>query len=99
MQRGGFVYIMTNKNNTVLYTGVTNDLIRRFYEHKNKLNPKSFTARYNINKLVFYEGFHRIEDAITKEKQIKAGPRQKKIELINSINEEWKDLYEEVSEF
>ena len=99
MQKGGFVYIMTNKNNTVLYTGVTNDLKRRVYEHINKIDPKSFAAKYNINKLVYYEGFHRIEEAITREKKVKAGSRQKKIELINSINKDWNDLYEEVSEF
>ena len=67
MQRGGFVYIMTNQNNTVLYTGITNDLKRRVNEHKDKMNPKSFTARYDTNKLVYYEGFHRIEDAIARE--------------------------------
>ena len=94
MQRGGFVYIITNEHNTTLYTGVTNDLQRRIHEHKTKLKPKSFTARYNLNKLVYYEGFHRIEEAIAREKQIKAGSRQKKIDLINSINTDWNDLYE-----
>jgi len=99
MQRGGFVYIITNARNTTLYTGVTNNLQRRVFEHKTKLKPKSFTAPYNLNKLVYYEGFHRIEEAISREKQIKAGSRQKKIDLINNINSEWKDLYEEVLEF
>ena len=75
---------MTNKNNTVLYTGITNDLKRRAYEHKEKL-IEGFTKKYNINKLVYYEIF--------REKQVKAGSRAKKIELINSINGEWKDLY------
>jgi putative endonuclease len=99
MQKGGFVYIITNTHNTALYTGVTNDLKRRVHEHRTKAKPKSFTARYNVNKLVYYEGFHRIEEAIAREKQIKAGSRQKKIDLINSQNPEWNDLYEEVMEF
>ena len=95
MQRGGYTYIMTNQHHTVLYTGVTSRLFKRVHEHKTKLHPKSFTARYNIDKLVWYEGFHRIEEAIAREKQIKAGSRQKKIDLINSINPEWSDLYDE----
>jgi len=99
MQRGGFVYIITNEHNTTLYTGVTNNLQRRIHEHKTKLKPKSFTARYNLNKLLYYEGFHRIEEAIAREKQIKRGSRQKKIDLINGINSEWNDLYEEVLGF
>ena len=99
MNYGGCVYILTNKNKTVLYTGVTVDLKTRINEHKNKLFPKSFTSRYNCNKLVYYEGFHRIEDAIFREKQIKSGSRKKKISLIESINPEWQDLYEEVLEW
>ena len=99
MQKGGFVYIITNIHNTTLYTGVTNDLQRRIHEHKTKAKPKSFTARYNLHKLVYYEGFHRIEEAIAREKQIKSGSRQKKIDLIISQNLEWNDLYEEVLEF
>jgi putative endonuclease len=99
MQRGGFTYIMTNKHHTVLYTGVTSNLSRRVHEHKTKLHPKSFTARYNVNKLVWYEGFHRIEEAITREKQIKAGSRQKKLDLINAQNPDWKDLIEEAEGF
>lgn len=86
---------MTNKSNTVLYAGVTSDLIKRVYEHKQKL-VDGFTKKYRINKLVYYEVFNDIENAILREKQIKAGPRKKKIELINSINKEWKDLYEEL---
>lgn len=93
--RNFYVYILTNKHNTVLYTGVTNDLKRRVYEHKMKLN-KGFTKRYNINKLVYFEHFTRIKHAIEREKQIKAGPRKKKIQLIESMNEEWRDLYEEI---
>ena len=83
---------MTNRNNTVLYTGITNDLKRRVYEHKNNMGSK-FTSKYNITKLVYYEVFEDPENAIIREKKIKAGSRQKKIELINSINESWDDLY------
>ena len=83
---------MTNKNNTVLYTGITNDLKRRVFEHKEKL-IEGFTKKYNITKLVYYEIFRGVENAILREKQIKAGSRAKKIELINGINHEWKDLY------
>ena len=93
-QRGGYVYIMTNKNNTVLYTGVTNNLKRRIKEHLDKRNSKSFTARYNINKLVYYESFFLIGDAIAREKQIKAGSRAKKETLISGMNPEWNDLVE-----
>jgi putative endonuclease len=99
MKRGGAVYIMTNKNHTALYVGVTSDLKKRVYEHKNNFHPDSFTAKYQLHKLVYYEGFHRIEDAISREKQIKGGSRKKKLEIINSINPEWKELYEEVSEW
>lgn len=87
---------MTNKNNTVLYTGVTNNLIRRVYEHKEKL-IKGFTSKYNINKLVYFEETNNIEAAIKREKQIKAGSRQKKIDLINSMNHGWKDLLEDTT--
>jgi putative endonuclease len=86
---------MTNRNNTVLYTGITNDLKRRVYEHKEKL-VDGFTKKYNIIKLVYYEVFEDPANAILREKQIKAGSRQKKINLINSVNREWLDLYEEI---
>ena len=86
---------MTNKRNTVLYTGITNDLKRRVYEHKEKL-VDGFTKKYNITKLVYYEVFADPENAILREKQIKAGSRQKKIDLICSINREWLDLYEKI---
>ena len=99
MERGGCVYIMTNKNNTVLYTGVTSDLKKRVYEHKNKLYPTSFTSRYNVSKLVYYEYYPTIEEAIQREKQIKAGSRMKKIALIEKVNREWKDLYEEIMDW
>lgn len=90
---------MTNKNKTTLYTGVTSELRQRVLEHKNHVYPKSFTAKFNLELLVYYEGFHRIEEAIAREKQIKAGSRKKKEALINSINPEWKDLYSEVLEW
>jgi len=83
---------MTNKSNKVLYTGVTNDLIRRVYEHKQKQVP-GFTKTYNINKLVYFEVFYDPENAIRREKQIKGGSRQKKIDLINKENEKWIYLY------
>ncbi len=93
MSQQYYIYIITNKYNTVLYTGVTNDLIRRVYEHKEKLIA-GFTKKYNVNKLVYYEIFADINDAIAREKQIKAGSRQKKIDLVNSMNPQWCDLYD-----
>jgi putative endonuclease len=95
MNRQYYVYIMTNKYNTVLYTGITNNLKRRIYEHKEKL-VAGFTNKYNITKLVYYEVFDDPENAISREKQIKAGSRQKKIQLIDSMNKEWRDLYERI---
>ncbi|MBT3382890.1 MAG: GIY-YIG nuclease family protein [Prolixibacteraceae bacterium] len=92
MERGGAIYILTNRNNTVLYTGVTSNLRKRLYEHKNKVYTSSFTNKYNVSKLVYFEVFSLIEEAIAREKQIKAGSRKKKVELINSINPEWNDL-------
>ena len=88
---GGYVYLMTNRANTVIYTGVTSDLKKRAYEHRNKL-LEGFTKKYNVGKLVYYECFDSIEDAIVREKQIKAGP--KKIQLIQAKNPLLKDLYE-----
>lgn len=93
-----YIYIVTNSWDTVLYTGVTNNLLRRVEEHKLKRNPFCFTARYNVNKLVYYEEFDYIQDAIDREKAIKAGSRKKKIHLIESINPDWKDLSEECNE-
>ncbi len=87
-----YVYIITNKSKT-LYTGVTNDLNRRIFEHKNKL-VSGFTSKYNITKLVYYEIFTDIRLAITREKQIKGWIRKKKIDLIESVNSEWNDLSE-----
>jgi putative endonuclease len=88
----GFVYIMTTSNNAILYTGVTSQLLDRINQHKNKKYPKSFTARYNICKLVYYERVDSIESAIKREKQIKGGSRNRKLELINKFNPEWIDL-------
>jgi putative endonuclease len=96
MKRGGYIYILTNKNKTTLYTGVTSDLRKRIWEHRTKTHPSGFTAKYNLALLVYYEGFHFIEEAIAREKQIKAGNRKKKELLINSINPEWKDLFDEL---
>jgi putative endonuclease len=90
-----YVYIMTNKYNNVFYTGITNDLKRRIYEHKNKI-VEGFTKKYNINKLVYYEVFDDAYNAITREKQIKGLSRAKKLNLINNANKEWKDLYGEL---
>jgi putative endonuclease len=91
-ERQYFVYIITNPTNTVLYTGMTNDLARRVWEHREK-QIKGFTSRYNVSKLVYYEIFNTVYDAIEREKQIKAGSRQRKIDLINAVNPKWIDLY------
>ena len=89
------IYIMSNDRNTTLYTGVTNNLKRRVYEHKNKL-IKGFTTRYNITKLVYYEMTGSIESAILREKQIKSGSRKRKVDLISKENKNWNDLYEKL---
>ena len=86
-----YIYIMTNKGNKVLYTGVTNNLERRVYEHKNKL-VKGFTSQYNICKLVYFEQTNNVYEAICREKQIKGWLRIKKIKLIEKDNPAWKDL-------
>ena len=91
----GYVYLMTNTRNTVIYTGVTSDLLKRVYEHKEKL-VDGFTKKYNINKLVYYEVFEDIENAIVREKQIKGGSRLKKDNLIKSLNPHYRDLYDEL---
>ena len=88
-----YVYMLTNWNNKVLYTGITNNLERRVYEHKNKL-VEGFTAKYNVNKLVYFDYTSDVSSAIAREKEIKGWTRQKKNELIQSINPEWKDLSE-----
>jgi len=89
------VYIMTNEHNTVIYSGVTNNLARRVYEHKNGLGG-IFTKKYNVNKLVYYEVGDNVHAALAREKQIKGGSRKKKIDLVNGINPEWKDLFDEI---
>lgn len=86
------VYIITNTRNTVLYTGVTGNLVARIYHHKNK-SVSSFSSKYQVEKLVYYEIFEDVKEAIKREKQIKAGSRQKKLDLINKLNPSWKDLY------
>lgn len=95
MQKNYFVYIITNSRNTVLYTGVTGNLLARTYHHKNK-SVSSFSSKYNLEKLVYYEIFEDINQAIIREKQIKAGNRRKKNELINKFNPDWKDLYSSI---
>ena len=87
-----FVYILSNKSRTVLYTGVTNDLTKRVYEHRNNLT-KGFTSKYNVKDLLYYEIFGDINLAIAREKQIKGGSRKKKLELIESMNKDMEDLY------
>ena len=91
-----YVYILTNKNHTVLYTGVTRDLVRRVYEHKNEVDPKSFTAKYKIHKLVYFEETSDVKAAIEREKQIKSWPRSRKIALIFQKNSQWVDLYNNI---
>ena len=91
MERNYYVYIMTNINNTVLYTGVTNNLIRRVYEHKNKLII-GFTSKYNVSKLIYYEVFNDSLNAITREKTIKNMVRRKKLKLINDTNPKFEEL-------
>ena len=95
MDKQSFVYIMANPLNTVLYTGVTSDLKRRVWEHKEKL-VDGFTKRYNVVKLVYYEMSDEIVSAIAREKQIKAGSRLDKVRLVESMNEYWRHLYEEL---
>jgi putative endonuclease len=92
MLKKGYTYILTNKNHTVLYTGVTSNLPKRMEEHRTGKYKSSFSHRYNVVLLVYIEEYNSIVDAIAREKQIKAGSRQKKLDLINGINPEWKDL-------
>lgn len=92
MHTESYIYLLANKHNNVLYTGVTNDLIRRVYEHKNKL-VAGFTKKYNVDRLVYYEVCGSIITAIEREKQIKGWSRKKKQDLINVLNPEWTDLY------
>ncbi len=96
MIKGGTIYIMTNQHHSVFYTGVTSNLPSRVQEHRTRQFPNSFTARYNINKLVYFEAFHSIEEAISREKQVKDYRREKKFRLIESMNPQWNDLFDEV---
>ena len=89
------IYILTNTHHTVLYTGVTSNLKARLYQHREKLLP-GFTNRYNVGKLVYYDVAENMAAAIAREKQIKAGSRRKKTELINAFNPEWRDLFDEI---
>ena len=91
----GYVYILFNKYDGVLYVGVTSDLVKRIYQHKNHL-AKSFTDKYNVDKLGYYEDCGNINIAIAREKQIKGGSRKKKIELIEKMNPQWRDLYNDI---
>ena len=95
MEKQYYIYILSNENNTTLYVGVTNNLIRRVYEHKNKL-CEGFTKKYNVDKLVYYEVCSSPLTAIEREKQLKAGSRKNKIILVKSMNSEWVDLYSSI---
>lgn len=94
MQYGGAIYILTNHSNSVLYLGVTSDLHARVGQHRHRIHPDSFTAKYNCFKLVYYESYLRIEEAIDREKQLKKWNRAWKLNLINEFNPKWKDLFE-----
>ena len=87
-----YVYILASQKNGTVYIGVTNNIERRITDHKNKLNPNCFTAKYNVNKLVYFETFQYIDDAIYREKKLKKWNRQWKIKLIEEENKDWNDL-------
>ncbi|HEY45823.1 MAG: excinuclease ABC subunit C [Anaerolineae bacterium SM23_ 63] len=95
MTRHYYIYIMTNQHNTVLYIGVTNDIKRRMHQHKTK-QADSFTKKYNVDKLVYYETCEDVKATIAREKQLKGGSRKKKVDLIERCNPEWRDLYDEI---
>ncbi len=98
MPKKGYTYITTNKNHTVLYTGATSTLKDRIDRHRNKKYRRSFTAQYNVDKLVWYQEFEWIGDALEMESKIKAGSRKKKLDFINAMNPEWRDLYDVLEE-
>ena len=91
-----YIYILTNRSNEVLYTGMTNDLERRVYEHKKHIDPKAFTTRYNVDQLVYFESYSDPQYAIEREKQIKSWNRKRKIQLIENLNPQWLDLYDDL---
>lgn len=91
-----FVYILTNKINTVLYVGMTTDVRTRLWEHREKINPKSFTARYNVSKLIYYEPYQSVEEAVERERYIKGKTRKWKADLVATMNPNWNDLTVEI---
>lgn len=95
MEQQSFIYILTNNHHTTFYIGVTNNLARRIFEHKEKLT-KGLSKKYNLDKLVYYEMFSDITLAIAREKQLKGGSRKKKFDLINNFNPNWEDLYYQI---
>lgn len=97
MQKGGYIYIMTNKNKTTLYIGVTNNLQRRIWEYRTHYDKNSFTAKYNLEQCIYYEHFAGIESAIARETQLKKWNRMKKETLINKMNPEWNDLWVKIA--
>ena len=94
MEKKAYVYILFSRRNGTLYTGVTSNLKQRIYEHKTGLHPNSFTARYGVDKLGYFEEYVSIKEAIEREKQIKAGSRSAKLAMIEGMNPKWEDLYE-----
>ena len=91
-----YVYILSNTTGTVVYFGVTKDLVRRVYEHKHHLDPNSFTSKYDVHKLVYYESTSDIRSAIEREKQLKSWNRRRKNVLVSSMNPQWEDLYDSI---
>ena len=91
-----YVYILSNTTGTVVYIGVTKDLVRRVYEHKHHLDPNSFTSKYDVHKLVYYESTSDIRSAIEREKQLKSWNRRRKNVLVESMNPQWEDLYDSI---
>ena len=99
MEKGGSTYIITNKSHTTLYTGSATDVSARIYEHRNNLIPTAFSARYNLNKLVYYKNFDTIQEARDWEYYIKGKSRKWKMDLITIFNPEWKDLYDDIKDW
>lgn len=99
MEKGGFVYILTNKHRTTLYIGVTSNIRNRIYQHKQHTFPDSFAAKYNLEYLIYFESFTTIDEAKYREKQLKKWRREKKEALINTINPQWNDLWSAIQEF